>query len=86
MAAAPSSSAVLGLYRGLLRAARGFTNYNFREYSLRCVRDDYRAKCGLSDADAITRAYEDGRVQLAMLQRQSTISRLFPQGKHAMET
>ena len=34
-----SRQTTLGLYRSLLRAAGGFTNYNFREYAVRSVRD-----------------------------------------------
>jgi len=82
---ASSRATTLALYRSLLRAGSGFTNYNFRMYALRSVRDRFRANVGLSDAEAITTALHDGRQQLELLKRQATISELFPQGKHAME-
>ena len=82
---ASSRATTLALYRSLLRAGSGFTNYNFREYALRSVRDRFRANMGLSDAEAITTALHDGRQQLELLKRQASISQLFPQGKHAME-
>ena len=80
-----SRSSALGLYRSLLRASSGFTNYNFREYARRSVRDRFHANVGLSDAEAIAAAMHDGRQQLELIKRQTVISQLFPQGKHAME-
>ena len=77
-------SATLSLYRNLLRAARGFTNYNFREYALRRVREEVREARTLGGDDVLI-AYQQGRQQLAMLRRQSTISGMFPQDRHAME-
>ena len=44
---APSRQATLTLYRQLLRAAKGFSNYNFRDYAVRHVRDDVRAAASL---------------------------------------
>jgi hypothetical protein len=81
----PSRASVLSLYRQTLRAAKQFSNYNFREYSLRYVREDFRAAMPLSDADAIAKAYQRGKIQLQMLQRQSAVSAMYPQMKHAME-
>ena len=83
--ATPSRSATLGLYRSLLRAAKGFSNYNFREYALRRVREDMREASALTDSTAVTRAHQEGRRQLGLIQRQATISAMFPQEKHAME-
>ena len=80
-----SRGANLTLYRDLLRAARGFTNYNFRDYALRRVREEFREARAISTADASLVAYQQGRQQLDMLRRQATISGLFPQEKHAME-
>ena len=78
-------SAALSLYRSLLRAGGGFSNYNFRDYALRSVRDKFRENVGLTDAEAITAAMHEGRQQLELVKRQTMVSRLFPQGKHAME-
>lgn len=82
----PSPAASLSLYRDLLRAAKGFSNYNFREYALRRVRESFREGAALSQSADVSRAYAEGRVELDMLRRQSTISSLFPQGAHAMES
>ncbi len=75
----------LALYRQLLRASQRFTNYNFREYSLRRVRDDFRSSSQLAPADA-RRAYDYGVKELESLRRQVLVSELYPQTeKHAME-
>jgi hypothetical protein len=76
--------ASLTLYRDMLRAASNFSNYNFREYALRHVRESFCERAMLSGDDAV-QAYNAGRTQLEMLRRQATVSQLFPQGKHAME-
>ena len=81
---APAASASRSLYRSLLRAGKGFTNYNFRDYAIRTVKDDFRIGAAHTGAEADA-AYRQGRVQLDMLRRQSTISQLFPQEKHSME-
>ena len=81
----PSQAASVALYRDLLRASKGFTNYNFREYALRRVRETMRENASITDAAAASRAYAEGRVQLDMLRRQAAVSALFPQEKHAME-
>jgi|Transcript_27224 LYR motif-containing protein 4 len=75
----------LGQYKKLLRVAEKMSNYNFREYAVRVVREDFRAGSKVTDANDALELYQKGRVQLDMLHRQSTISQLFPQGKHAME-
>ena len=79
-----STTAARGLYRDLIRASKGFSNYNFREYTLRRVRESFREGVTLADSSATT-AYKEGRVQLDMMRRQATVSQLFPQSKHAME-
>ena len=84
MVAALPRSQVLSLYRDLFRAAKGFSNYNFRDYAMRYVRDDFRAGAKL-EGDAALQAFQQGRQQLVALRRQSAVSQLFPQSKHAME-
>ena len=56
---------VLRLYKQMLRSARGFDNYNFRDYTLRYVRDDFRAHRG-ADAAAAAELYAKGLEQHAI--------------------
>ena len=51
----------LALYRQLLRAAGKFTNYNFRDYALRCVREDFRVGSQVADAAEGRREREAAR-------------------------
>ena len=46
----------------------------------------FREGRGFSEPAAAYGAYVDGRQQLEMLRRQASISQMFPQGKHAMES
>lgn len=84
--ASPTRAATLALYRDMLRAASKFTNYNFRDYAVRNVRDRFREGSRIVEPTAAHDAYLDGRQQLDLIQRQATVSQLFPQGKHAMES
>eukprot|EP00967_Tisochrysis_lutea_P080031 scaffold109702_cov31-Tisochrysis_lutea.AAC.2 len=66
------------LYRQLMRAAKGFSNYNFREYALRHVRDDFRQAAALRGEEA-ERAMAKGREELVSLRRMAAVSQLYPQ-------
>jgi LYR motif-containing protein 4 len=83
MAVAPRD--ILRLYRNLLRAANGFTNYNFRTYAQRLVREEFRESTKLEEPTA-TESYQRGLQELLMVRRQASVSQLFAQPeKHAME-
>ena len=75
----------LGLYRQMLRAGRSFEAYNFREYALRRVREDFHSSRSIADVAQARAAYDFGVQQLELIKRQAAISRMFPQGKHSME-
>lgn len=81
----PSSKQVLGLYKQLLEKAYKFDNYNFREYAKRKVVDSFRENKGLKSPEDITTFYNHGIDQLAMLQRQTTISQMFTFDKLVVE-
>lgn len=67
-AAAPSRQAVLGLFRGLLRAAGRMEDYNFRSYAQRRVALGFRENRALS-GEALAAEFRDGVQQLEMLKR-----------------
>ena len=64
----PSRQAVLGLLRGLLRAAGHMEDYNFRAYAQRRVVLGFREHRALS-GEALAAEYKDGVQQLEMLKR-----------------
>ncbi|KAK8155961.1 hypothetical protein IWX90DRAFT_418384 [Phyllosticta citrichinensis] len=55
------------LYRSLLRQARQFAAYNFREYALRRTRDAFRENQQLKDERAIQEAIQKGLKELQVL-------------------
>lgn len=75
---------VLNLYKQLLSRARKFDNYNFREFSKRKIRDEFRAHQGLGQ-DQVTQFYNNGIDELAKLTRQTTVSQLYTFDKLVVE-
>jgi hypothetical protein len=80
-----SRAQVLELYRNSLRAARSLTNYNFRSYALRRLREEYRAAKHLSSAEA-GRQYTWGVEQFQVIYRQAVVSSLYPALPSAVQT
>ena len=81
----PNSKQILGLYKQLLEKAYKFDNYNFREFTKRKISDSFKANKSLNDEKAIKSFYNEGIDQLAMLQRQTTISQMFTFDKLVVE-
>ncbi|CUM53972.1 unnamed protein product [Debaryomyces tyrocola] len=81
----PNSNQILGLYKQLLVKAYKFDNYNFREFTKRKIVDSFKANKSLKDDEAIKSFYNEGIDQLAMLQRQTTISQMFTFDKLVVE-
>ncbi|CUM56005.1 uncharacterized protein AC631_05665 [Debaryomyces fabryi] len=81
----PNSKQVLGLYKQLLEKAYKFDNYNFREFAKRKIVDSFKANKSLKDDEAVKSFYNEGINQLAMLQRQTTISQMFTFDKVVVE-
>mmetsp|Transcript_38933 Transcript_38933/g.70250 ORF Transcript_38933/g.70250 Transcript_38933/m.70250 type:complete len:88 (-) Transcript_38933:184-447(-) len=77
-----ASREVLQLFRQSMRAAGGFTDYNFRHYFVRRLREDFRAfdrsiRQGKIDDASQKEFIEKAQAQLGMLERQSTVSQLY---------
>jgi len=77
MSGIPTRSKVLALYRALLQNGRMFADYNFREYTIRIVRDDFQKNKDIMDDNKKMQLYEEGLQKLAMVKRQATINRMF---------
>ena len=82
---APSRTAILSLYRSLLRTGAQFSQYNFREYARRRTRDAFREHMNETDSqriqDLVNRAIND----LQMMKRQSAISKMYNMDKLVVE-
>mmetsp|Transcript_46129 Transcript_46129/g.73298 ORF Transcript_46129/g.73298 Transcript_46129/m.73298 type:complete len:85 (+) Transcript_46129:73-327(+) len=69
----------MSIYRGTLRAASKFTDYNFRHYFARRAREDFRAFYGSPQVDDASRKafLEKAKENLNMLERQSMVSQMY---------
>lgn len=76
---------ILSLYKSLLSKSFKFDNYNFREYARRRVVDEFKFNKSLSSPEEITKFYNKGIDQLAMLTRQTTISQMYTFDKLVVE-
>lgn len=65
------------LYKALLRHSSRFSDYNFREYSLRRTRDAFRQHMTETNVKEVNRLYYDGLNNLAIIKRQTAISQMF---------
>jgi LYR motif-containing protein 4 len=82
---ATSRTAILSLYRSLLRTGAQFSQYNFREYARRRTRDAFREHKNETDPqrlqDLVNRAIND----LQMMKRQTAISKMYNMDKLVVE-
>mmetsp|Transcript_1819 Transcript_1819/g.2341 ORF Transcript_1819/g.2341 Transcript_1819/m.2341 type:complete len:116 (+) Transcript_1819:218-565(+) len=81
----PNRAAVLSLYKDLLRAGNGFSDYNLRSYINRRVKTDFRKNQSISSDEKIAELYEFGQDQLQMAKRQAVISQLYKGQTSVME-
>ncbi|XP_024534678.1 LYR motif-containing protein 4-like [Selaginella moellendorffii] len=71
---------VRALYRGFLREARKFTDYNVREYIKR------RSRQGFRQSGNAAEAFATGKEQLEVVKRQTVVYSLYaPSLKNVME-
>lgn len=80
-----SATKSISLYRALLRNARSITDYNFRSYAIRRIKHGFEKNRSLS-GEALEAAFKEGESNLAVVQRQSTLSKLYPSARSVMES
>ncbi|KKY15677.1 putative iron-sulfur cluster biosynthesis protein isd11 [Diplodia seriata] len=83
--AADSAYQARSLYRSLLRQARQFAAYNFREYALRRTKDAFRDQRRLTDSREIQDAIQKGLKELQVLKRQTVVSQFYQLDKLVVE-
>ena len=76
---------VLSLYKNLLKEARKFSDYNYREYFVRRIQDTFRNH--MITVVRIEKLIADGNRNLEMLKRQTAIDNMYHSKdiKHYME-
>jgi len=82
---ATSRTAILSLYRSLLRAGGQFSQYNFREYARRRTRDAFREHKTETDPQRIQDLVSKGINDLQMMKRQTAISKMYNMDKLVVE-
>jgi len=76
---------VLTLYRTMLKEASKFEHYNYRNYTLRRIKESFRANSQVKDAKEINSLYESGLNNYQVIYRQVGVSKLYPAPKTVME-
>lgn len=74
---AVSQKQVLKLYRDMIREAKKFQAYNFRNYALRRIKDGFSMEKGLKDNNKISDKYNLALKSYEMLKRQVIIQNLY---------
>eukprot|EP01040_Poterioochromonas_malhamensis_P002689 gene2689-2863_t len=76
---------VLSLYRGLIRSANKFHNYNFRDFAKRKINYEFGKNKALTDSAIIQSQFQKGVEQLEALKRQVIINSLYPEESSVVE-
>ncbi|CAH1392498.1 unnamed protein product [Nezara viridula] len=72
-----SSKQVLKLYRDMMREAKKFHAYNFRNYALRRIKDGFSMNKGLTDSKEVLAKYNSALKSFEMLKRQVIVTSLY---------
>lgn len=80
-----SRSAVLSLYRNLIRTGSRFSQYGFREYAQRRTRDAFREHQNETNPQKLQELVNRGVNELQMMRRQTVISQMYNIDKLVVE-
>eukprot|EP01083_Nonionella_stella_P009936 28426_1 len=86
MTSTVAKKSILSVYRKLLKTANGFPDLNFRDYTIRTTRNGFRNHIQESDPVKIRSFYDYALSQLALVERQTTISRMYSHGHSVLLT
>ncbi|KAM3171255.1 hypothetical protein ACTXT7_016985 [Hymenolepis weldensis] len=65
------------LFKEMLRASNGFTDYNFRKYFTRRVTEEFQKHKNIKSLEEQEKYIAEAEETLAMLKRQSAISQFY---------
>jgi len=77
---------VLRLYKDMIRQAKKFTSYNYREYAVRRIRDEFRSNRDLKDRMKIEAKFVKAAAGLEVIKRQVIIGQLYKGPKLIIES
>ncbi|OWR43403.1 hypothetical protein KGM_203586 [Danaus plexippus plexippus] len=85
MASGITKNQVLALYKSLMKESHKFSNYNFRAYALRRVRDAFKENKSLMDSKTIKKEFLHGKENLELIKRQVIIGDMYKAEKLVIE-
>ncbi|KRZ07897.1 CDK-activating kinase assembly factor MAT1 [Trichinella zimbabwensis] len=80
-----SRLACLALYKNLQFTAKSISNYSYRQFFVRRIRDHFRANIHESDLNKRQALFRKGEAALEVLKRQKVLCDLYPSGKLVIE-
>lgn len=72
-------SALQPLYRSLIRQAKKYPQYNYREYALRKIKEEFTEAKSITDPLELEKFVEQERASLEQLKRMTKVQELFCQ-------
>ena len=76
---------MLSLYKQMMKESKLFTNYNFREYALRRVRDGFKQGKTETDPAKVAELFKYAEENLESIKRQVVIGRLYQENAMVLE-
>jgi LYR motif-containing protein 4 len=80
-----SRTAILSLYRNLLRTGGQFSQYGFREYARRRTRDAFRKHMNETDPQNVQELVSRGIDVLQMMKRQTVVGQMYNKDRLVVE-
>ena len=80
-----SRSKILGLYKQMMKESKKFSNYNFREYAIRRVRDGFKEGKVETEPTRVSELVKFAEDQLAVITRQATVGQLYQENAMVLE-
>ena len=74
-----SSTPVQSLYKSLLRQAKKYPQYNYREYALRKIKEEFTAARSITDPQDLAKFMEQEQQNLEQLKRMTKVQELYSQ-------
>jgi len=74
---AQSSIGALSLYHKLMREGNKFKNFNYKEYSKRRIRSEFKENASIKDPRKITQLISKGNLELESLRRQTFLNNMY---------
>ncbi|XP_050427929.1 LYR motif-containing protein 4 [Adelges cooleyi] len=83
--ASTSKTAVLKMYKTMLRESSKFSFYNYRMYALRRIKDKFRENKSLRDPTEIQHNMQEANKYLEIIKRQVIVGDLYKSDKLVIE-